>query len=135
MKGSVFVGAGILSIAIGIIFIIIRGDYKKIPNSQITKGNICSLEYEAGSNHSGGYYAHIQYFVNGKEFYIKTRTKARVGFYIGKKMFVKYNKENPAEAMHIGGFCDYLLGPGIFIIFGIYIILSEGLGILPQIFN
>jgi len=50
-------------------------------------------------------------------------------------MLVKYNKENPALAMHISSFDDYLLGPGIFIIFGVYIILSEELGILPSIFN
>ncbi len=129
-------GAGILCILIGIFFIIIRGDYKKIPNSKITKGNICSLEYDSSTGSDlRGFYAYIQYFVDGKEYYIKTRSKARVGFHKGKKMLVKYNKENPAEAMHIGGFGDYLLGPGIFIILGIYIILSEGLGIFPSIFN
>ena len=129
-------GAGILCIGIGIFFIIIAGDYKKIPNSKITKGTICSLEYDSSSGSDlRGFYAHIQYFVDGKEYYIKTRTKKRVGFHKGMNMLVKYNKDNPAQAMHIQSFGDYLLGPGIFILLGIYMILSEGLGILPSIFG
>ena len=111
------------------------GDYKKIPNAKITKGNICATEYAGSSDGHSRYYAHIQYFVEGKEYYTRTKTTASVGFYKGRKMLVKYNSEDPTQAMHVHSLKDYILGPGIFIIFGIYIILSEVLYILPSIFN
>ena len=37
MKGSDFVGAGILCIIIGIIIILLYGDYKRIPNAKKQK--------------------------------------------------------------------------------------------------
>lgn len=39
-------GAGILCIIIGLIIIVLYGDYKKIPNSKTTTGNICSTEWD-----------------------------------------------------------------------------------------
>lgn len=74
----------------------------------------------------------VVYFVDGKEYYIKTNDKKKYGYRVGKKIMVKYNANSPAEAITMHSFIDYL-APLTFIIFGIYVILAT-LKILPSIF-
>lgn len=109
---------GVLCIIIGIIIILIFGDYKKIPNTRKTIGNKCvkkSVEEINEENKTSDFC--IQYFVNGKEYYIKDNRK----FKKNKKVIIKYNSENPSEAIVIHSFCCYLI-PLFFIIFGVFAI-------------
>lgn len=128
-------GAGILCIIIGIIIILLYGDYKKIPNAKKTVGNICAIEWDKEINSDSGrmFYGHIQYFVDGKEYYIKTKDKSKYGYRKGKQIIVKYNSENPSQAIRIHSFTEYLM-PLFWIIFGIYAILTT-LGLVPSIFS
>lgn len=87
MKGSDFVGAGILCIIIGIIIILLYGDYKRIPNAKKTEGNVCSVEWDKELDEGKKFfYANIQYFVEGKEYYIKTKDKKDMGIEMEKRL-------------------------------------------------
>lgn len=124
MKGSDFVGAGILCIIIGIIIILLYGDYKRIPNAKKTEANVCSVEWDKELDEGKKFfYANIQYFVEGKEYYIKTKDKKRYGYRNGKKIIVKYNKENPSQAIILHNLTDYIM-PMFWIGFGIFAIIS-----------
>lgn len=127
---------GILCIIIGFIMIVLYGDYKKIPNAKKTIGTICASERDKLPSSDGSrYYGHIQYFVDGKEYYIKTKDKKDyIGYRKGKKYPVKYNSKNPQQAMRIHSLKEYIFGPIFWFVFGTYIILSK-LGVVPSIFG
>lgn len=97
---------GILCLIIGIVIILLYGDYKKIPNAKKTIGNLCFKEK--------GHELRVKYLVDGKEYYIKVKKKY-------KKPVIKYNLKNPNQAMIIHNVKDYL-GPLFFIVLGILII-------------
>ncbi|MBQ2836180.1 MAG: hypothetical protein IJE68_05040 [Clostridia bacterium] len=121
-------GAGILSIIIGIFFLIIR--YKRVPNMKKCKGIIVSTEAVDIPGERDKRYGHAQYFIDGNEYYIKT-TYASNDIYKGKSVVIKYNSRKPEEAIVAYDKCSYI-GPLVFIIFGVYAILST-LGIIPAI--
>lgn len=121
-------GAGILCIIIGILFFIIR--YKRVPNMKKCKGIIVSTEVVDIPGERNKCYGHAQYFVDGKEYYIKT-TYAANDIHKGKNVVIKYNSKNPEEAIVAYDKGSYI-GPLVFIIFGIYAILST-LGVVPAI--
>ena len=123
MKGSNFMSVGILCIIIGIIIILLYGDYKIIPNARKTKGKICLLERDkAPDGEKRFYYTNVQYFVKGKEYYIKIKCKKRYRYRNGKNIIIKYNNENPTQANIIHNFKDYLI-PLFLIGFGIFAIV------------
>ena len=120
----IFLGVGILFIIIGIIIILLYGDYKKIPNAKKTKGNVCSIECDKELDKKKNFsYANIQYLVDGKMYYIKTKYKKIYGYRNGKKIIVKYNSKNPSRAIIMHDLIDYLI-PLFCIAFGIFSIIS-----------
>ena len=118
-KAVIFLGAGICSIIVGIIIIIVFGNYKKIPNAKKVKGIICSKEYKYDSREKiPTFYRNIKYIVDGKEYYIKTKDRSS-NYREGRKIIVKYNSQNPEQAITIHSFNAYIV-PLVFILFGIY---------------
>lgn len=128
LKGSDFMGAGILCICIGLIILCFCFKPFQIKNAMYGKGEVCAREYhyEPGDE-INSYYHTIRYFAKGVEYYSKC--KFRQGYIKdGKKILLKYSKDNPKEVIIIPK--GIIFGAFVFIIFGIYIILST-LGIIP----
>lgn len=123
-------GAGILCICIGIIVLLFSFKPFKIKNAVYVKGEVCAREYhhEPRDEHNL-YYITIRYFVDGIEHYSKNKFRQT---YIedGKKILLKYNKENPDECIIIPK--GIVFGALIFIVFGVYAILST-LGVIPAV--
>lgn len=116
--------AGILGIIVGIVIILLYGDYKRIPNAKKTEGNVCSIEPEKELVHGKRFcFTNIQYSVEGKEYYIKIKNKKRYGHRNKKKIIIKYNSKKPSQAIIIHNLTDYIL-PLFLIGFGIFIIIS-----------
>ena len=82
MKGSDFVGAGITAIIVGIFILIVFGAFKRVPNQKKVKGVIHSNKFShferdidgGGSKH---YNFYVQYFVDGKEYLLKSKYTSR----------------------------------------------------------
>ncbi len=123
-------GAGIASIIVAIFTLFVGGAFKKVPNQKKTKGIIHSIEfaeYDRGSTSDDRghnmYYYHIQYMVNGKEYLLKTKSTSSVTDVVGKKRTVKYNNNNPEQAIECPSNFIYVFASAFFI-FGLYAILS-----------
>lgn len=127
-------GAGITSIIVGILILILFGAFKRVPNQKRTKGEIHSNEFSHFENDIDGggsnqYYFYVQYFVDGKEYLLKSKYTSNY-MKMGKKITVKYNSKKPEEAIVVGK--GIYAGALIFICLGIYAILST-LGVIPAI--
>ena len=123
-------GAGIVCIIVAIFALFVAGAFKKVPNQVKTEGVIHSIEY-AGNSHDpldntnrNMYYYYIQYIVNGKEYLLKTKMTNSKSNVVGKKRIVKYNKNNPEQAIASPDKGIYVF-VCIFLIFGIYAICSS----------
>lgn len=122
-------GAGILCICIGTIILLFSFKPFKIKNAVYLKGEVCAREYHHEfDNKMPSYYITVRYFVNGIEYYSKSKFRQS---YIkdGKKILLKYNQNNPNECIIIPK--KIIFGSFIFISFGIYAILST-LNIMPS---
>ncbi len=123
-------GVGISCLGIGIVILLFSFKPFKIKNAVYAKGEVCAREYQyAPGDESNLYYITIRYFANGIEYYSKSNFRQT---YIkdGKKILLKYNKDNPNECLIIPK--RIIFGSLIFILFGIYAILST-LGVNPAI--
>jgi len=122
-------GAGILCIFIGMVILLFNFKPFQIKNASYIKGEVCANEYhyEPGDKKKL-YYITIRYFVNGTEYYSKSKFRQT---YIkdGKKILLKYNQDNPNECIIIPKGIIY--ASFIFILFGIYAILST-LGVISD---
>lgn len=96
--------------------------FKKVPNMKKCKGTIVATEVVNVPNERNKVYGQVQYFVDGTEYCIKTNY-ASMGLHKGKKINVKYNSENPKEAIVVSNKGIYM-GALIFICFGIYVVCS-----------
>lgn len=115
-------GAGIVCICIGIVILLFNFKPNKIKNAVYTKGEVCSQEYYyIPGDKQNLYYISVRYFINGTEYYAQSKFRQS---YIkdGKKILLKYNKENPKECLLIPK--GSILVALIFILFGLYAILS-----------
>ena len=126
MKCIDFMGAGITAILVGIFILIIFGAFKRVPNQKKVKGTIHRNEFshferdiEGGGSNQYNFY--VQYFVDGKEYLLKSKYTSRPKK-IGKSITVKYNSKQPEEAIVVGK--SVYVGALIFICFGIYAICS-----------
>ena len=122
------IGIGILCIFIGGIIILLYGDYKRIPNAKKTKGSIYLSNQKQLGKGKILFYHQIHYFVDSKEYFIQMKGRRRYFFRNPKNITIKYNKENPSQAMVLHNFIDYII-PLLWIGFGILeitlIILSQ----------
>lgn len=119
-------GGGITAILVGIFILIIFGVFKKVPNQKKIKGIIHSNEFSHFEHDIDGdgnnlYYFYVQYFVNGKEYLLKSKHTSKPKK-IGKKITVKYNSKQPEQAIVLEK--NVYTGALIFICFGIYVICS-----------
>ena len=119
-------GAGITAILVGIFILIIFGAFKRVPNQKKVKGVIHSNEFshferDIDGGGSNQYNFYVQYFVDGKEYLLKSKYTSRPKK-IGKSITVKYNSKQPEEAIVVGK--SVYVGALIFICFGIYAICS-----------
>lgn len=119
-------GAGITAILVGLFILIIFGAFKRVPNQKKVKGIIHSNEFSHFEKDIDGgganlYYFYVQYFVEGKEYLLKSKHTSRPKK-TGKSITVKYNSKQPEEAIIVGK--SVYIGALIFICFGIYAICS-----------
>lgn len=119
----------IIIIAFSILPLIITGAFKRVPNQRKITGTIHSIEFshydhnffeDVGSNQ---YYYYVQYFVDGKEYLLKTKYTSSITNVERKKRIVKYNLKNPKQAIICPDAKIYLFSL-TFLIIGIYIICS-----------
>jgi len=123
-------GAGIVCIVISLFILVLAGTFKRVPNQKKVEGIIHSVEF-AGYDHDvtenkghNMYYYHIQYVVNGKEYLLKTKSSSSGTDVVGKKRTIKYNKNNPEQAIESPDKKIYIYAC-IFLAFGIYAIISS----------
>lgn len=126
-------GAGIVCIIVAIFVLFVGGTFRKVPNQEKTEGIIHSIEFagrsddhdiEYGTGNSNMYYYYIQYMVNGKEYLVKTKIRSSDTDVVGKKRTVKYNKNNPEQAVESPDKGVYIIACILFA-FGIYAIFSS----------
>lgn len=87
MKGSDFVGAGILCIIIGIIIILLYGDYKRIPNAKKTEGNVCSVEWDKELDEGKSFsMPTFSILLKVKNIILKQKTKKDMGIEMEKRL-------------------------------------------------
>jgi len=90
---------GLFLFAVALILAALTGVFSRVPNGKTVKGEIVSIE--KGRFQSPGsttYYAWVEYEVNGK-IYAKKTTYRSAHIYVGDKMKVMYNTDNPEEAV------------------------------------
>lgn len=123
-------GAGIVCIIVAIFALFVAGAFKKVPNQVKTEGVIHSIEFAGYSRDSlddtgrNMYRYYIQYIVDGKEYLLKTKMTSSKTNVVGKKRIVKYNKNNPEQAIASPDKGIYLF-VCVFLAFGIYAICSS----------
>lgn len=123
-------GAGIVCFIVAIFALFIFGAFKRVPNQAKTEGIIDSIEFAEFSHDAldntgrNLYYYYIKYIINGREYLLKTKLKSSITNVIGKKRIIKYNKNNPKQAIVIPDKREYIFAC-IFFLFGIYAILSS----------
>ena len=119
---------GMFIIVVSIFLLWGFGAFRKVPNQAKTKGIIEGMKFEEYSSDGGDtlkmYRFYFKYIVDGKEYMIKSRTLSSNTNSIGKKRTIKYNKENPQQAIEsIDPFICCLFT--FFILVGIYTIYSS----------
>ena len=90
---------GIILIIIALMVGAISGVFSRIPNQKFVTGEIVSIEREnTVSDGRTMYMAHVEYYVNGIPYTIKTKFKSST-FYTGQKMRIAYNESAPQQAI------------------------------------
>lgn len=116
----------VVSIIMGFIVLIVFGFFKRVPNQKKVKGKIYSNEFSHyESDDDGGsnmYYFYVRYIVDGKEYSIRSKYTSSYRR-IGSKVIVRYNSEDPEEAVIVDKMI--IIFGLIFIVFGIYTICYE----------
>lgn len=123
-------GAGIAIIICFSIFpLLLTGAFKRVPNQKKVKGIIHSNEFshydrdiDDGKNNNM-YWFYVQYFVDGKEYLLKSKLTS-MQKKIGKSITIKYNQNNPEEAVMCPEKKIYIFSLACFL-FGIYVIFSS----------
>jgi len=90
---------GIFLLFVALILAALTGVFSRVPNGKIITGEIVSIE--RGRFQNGGsttYYAWVEYEVDGKV-YSKRSSSRSSSVYVGDKMKIMYNSENPEEAV------------------------------------
>ncbi len=116
--------AGVVSIIIGFVVLIVFGFFKRVPNQKKVKGVICDNEFSHYESDDGTnmYYYYVRYIVDGKEYLLKSNFTSSYRR-IGSKVIVRYNSENPEEAVIVDMFV--VIFAIVFIVIGICLLISN----------
>ena len=94
----------------------LTGIFTRVKNQKTTSGVVVSVEHEYDSGEKKPtFYAYVEYEVNGKLYTVKSRNRSS-SYYIGQKLKVAYNDENPSDSYIKPTFANYLVLAIIFII-------------------
>lgn len=117
---------GIVCVILGFFMLFVFGVFKKVPNQKKVKGKIYRNEFSHyESDEDGGsnlYYFYVRYIVDGKEYSIKSKYTSSYRR-IGSKVIVRYNSEDPEDAVIVDKMI--IIFGLIFIVIGIYTICYE----------
>lgn len=109
--------SAIILICMGIVLGAMADVFTKIPNSESVEGEIVSKELSRRiKNHDQRrtYYAYVEYYVNDRPYAIKTKYAAS-NFYVGDKMKVIYNAQEPTQAIVRPKITTYIVMIGLII--------------------
>lgn len=117
---------GIVIVIMGFFNLFVHGVFKRVPNQKKVKGEIYSNEFSHYERDEDGgsnlYYFYVRYIVDGKEYSIKSKYTSSYRR-IGSKVIVRYNSENPEDAVIVDKLI--IIFGLIFIGIGIYTICYE----------
>lgn len=90
---------GLTIIVMAVLVGFITGIFSRVQNQKIANGVVISIEhqYESGEK-KPTYIAIVEYSVNGEDYLVKSGHKS-ASYYVGQKMRVGYDVENPKNAL------------------------------------